>query len=97
MTTTPSVSGSYFAARTAHRDSLKQLWAATNAHVDALVAATPREHRLEQLSLALTSEIIGERHLDEVQRMLIDLLADALSTEAQRVKFERHAKAGGAA
>lgn len=87
------MSNPYFAARTAHRDYLKQLWAATNAHVDAMVAATPREHRLEQLSLALTSEIIGGRHSDEVSRMLIDLLADALNTEAQRVKFERHLNA----
>ncbi len=86
------MSNPYFAARTAHRDHLKQLWAATNAHVDAMVAATPREHRLEQLSLALTSEIVSGNP-DEAQRVLIELLAHALNTEAQRVKFDRHLNA----
>jgi hypothetical protein len=80
----------YALARNAQRESLKQLWVTTSAHVAEMVDSIPKDERLEQLSLALTSEMIGRQHPDEAQQMLIEHLADALRSEAQLARFVRN-------
>ena len=78
----------YTLARNAQRESLKQLWVTTSAHVAEMVDSIPKDERLERISLVLASELINRP--DDAQWMLIEQLAEVLRNEARLAQFVRH-------